>query len=261
MNVRAGARAAAALLALSGVAACAQGGAAGSGDLARTLEAHRWTLDAATDSRGARLDALFPGKDGRFVFAFSGARLSVTGGCNTLAGGYELTPARELKAGRLAATMKACEPALMQADGALSKLLAGPLRAEVTEGAQPRLRLVSAAGETLSLTGAATPESRYGAGTTMFLEVAAAQIPCNPPLMPNATCLQVRERRFDQNGLPSGQPGAWRPLYETIEGYTHQAGVRNVLRVKRYTRSPVPADASAYVYVLDLVVESETVAR
>jgi hypothetical protein len=32
-----------------------------------------------------------------------------------------------------------------------------------------------------------------------------------------------------------------------------------VLRINRYTRSQPPADASRYVYVLDLVVESETV--
>jgi len=254
--VRAIALAAGIALAASAGAAVAQGG-----DLARTLEAHRWTLDAATNRGNQRIDAVFPGKDGRFAFSFAGARLAITGGCNTLAGGYELTAGRELKVGRMAATMKACEPALMQADAALSKLLAAPLRVEFTEGPQPRLRLVSAAGETLTLTGTATPESRYGAPTLMFLEVAAAKVRCNHPLIPNAACLQVRERRFDQNGLPAGAPGPWRPLYETIEGYTHQAGVRNVLRVKRFQRTPVPADASAYVYVLDLVVESESVSR
>ena len=46
---------------------------------------------------------------------------------------------------------------------------------------------------------------------------------------------------------------------EGLDGYTHTPGVRNVLRIKRYQRTPVPADASAYLYVLDLVVESETV--
>ena len=34
-------------------------------------------------------------------------------------------------------------------------------------------------------------------------------------------------------------------------------GVRNVLRVQRYTRKDVPADASKYAYVLDMVVESD----
>ncbi|HEY0334439.1 MAG TPA: DUF4377 domain-containing protein, partial [Stenotrophomonas sp.] len=39
-------------------------------------------------------------------------------------------------------------------------------------------------------------------------------------------------------------------------GYTHLQGVRNVLRVKRYTIPHPPADGSATAYVLDLVVES-----
>ena len=34
-----------------------------------------------------------------------------------------------------------------------------------------------------------------------------------------------------------------------------------MLRVKRFERSNPPADASRYVYVLDLVVESEIVQR
>ena len=46
-----------------------------------------------------------------------------------------------------------------------------------------------------------------------------------------------------------------------IDGYTHTPGVRDVRRINRNKRSPVPADASAYVYVLDLVVESETVSK
>ena len=41
----------------------------------------------------------------------------------------------------------------------------------------------------------------------------------------------------------------------------HTPGVRNVLRIDRYQRQNVPADASRYLYVLDLVVESETVSK
>ena len=58
-----------------------------------------------------------------------------------------------------------------------------------------------------------------------------------------------------------GTPGEWRALAGEIEGYTHRAGERNVLRVKRFERSHPPADASRFVYVLDLVVESEIVQR
>jgi hypothetical protein len=58
--------------------------------------------------------------------------------------------------------------------------------------------------------------------------------------------------------LAVGVPGAWQPFAESIEGYTHQPGVRNVLRLKRFDRATVGGGAS-FLYVLDLVVESETV--
>jgi hypothetical protein len=71
----------------------------------------------------------------------------------------------------------------------------------------------------------------------------------------------VRDRRFDAQGLPIEPPGEWRTFYGGIDGYTHTPGVRNVLRIDRYPRKQVPADASRYVYVLDMVVESETVSK
>ena len=49
------------------------------------------------------------------------------------------------------------------------------------------------------------------------------------------------------------------PLDQDIEGYTHEDGVRNVLRLKRYTVKNPPADGSSIGYVLDMVVESELV--
>jgi hypothetical protein len=77
-----------------------------------------------------------------------------------------------------------------------------------------------------------------------------------------AQCLRVREIRFDAQGLRIEPPGEWYDFHGRIEGYTHHSGVRNVLRIDRYTRpQPVPADASAFVYMLDLVVESELVSK
>ena len=60
--------------------------------------------------------------------------------------------------------------------------------------------------------------------------------------------------------LVVGTPGEWQPFYDPIEGYTHQPGVRNVLRLKRFERG-ASAGGSPFVFVLDLVVESEVVAR
>jgi hypothetical protein len=122
------------------------------------------------------------------------------------------------------------------------------------------LRLVTPANATLTFLGQMTPEARYGPPTRIFLEVAAMTVACTHPTRGASTCLQVRERRFDAQGLVVGTPGEWQPFHDVIEGYTHQPGVRNVLRLKRFERGP-SAGGSPFVWVLDLVVESEVVAR
>jgi heat shock protein HslJ len=237
----------------------------GPGALVQTLQDHRWTLESATDARGQRLAALSHVQSidqGRpFVFNFAGSRLSIQGGCNPLIGGFQVSPEGQLNVGRMASGMMACEPALMQRDAALSALLAKPMNTRLVPGTQPTLRLTTTANDTLVLVGQKTPEARYGAPTIIFLEVAPQPVACHHPLIPNSTCLQVRERRYDEQGLVVGTPGAWRPLYENIEGFTHRAGERNVVRVKRFQRTPVPADASSNLYVLDLVIESEIVPK
>jgi hypothetical protein len=71
----------------------------------------------------------------------------------------------------------------------------------------------------------------------------------------------VRELHYDANGLRTGEPGAWTLLYQPIDGYTHEPGIRNVLRVKRYTIADPPADAPSRALVLDMVVESDRADR
>lgn len=225
----------------------------------RTLERYRWRLDSATDASGARIEAVSPSGPRAFTFAFAGPQVVVDGGCNSMRGGFLIPAEGRLAFGRMAATMKACDAPLMRADAALAKLLAEPMSAALATGEPPRLRLTTAANETLALSGEMTPEARYGPPTIAFLEVAPTRVACNHPLIRDATCLQVRDRVYDAQGLPGGAPGPWRAFSGTIEGYTHHEGVRNVLRVKRFARNPPPADGSSYLYVLDLVVQSEVV--
>jgi len=230
-----------------------------SDDLAQQLESYRWTLASAADAQNRHIAGLPPSKDHPVVLNFSGSRLSIQGPCNRIAGGYQINAQRQLVANGTASTMMACDPALMQADTALSNVLAQPLQVEMTGRPAPRLRLTSAANGTLTFTGQATPESLYGAGTTVFLEISAHSVACQNPPSPNTRCLQFRERHYDEKGLVIGTPGEWRPLQENIEGFTHREGQRNVLRVKQFHRAAPPAGTSSTVYVLDMVVESETV--
>jgi heat shock protein HslJ len=246
---------------LSACTAPASKPAAAPQDPVPTLEAHRWSLASATDSQGKPLAAVSPGPGRAFVFNFTGPRLSIQGGCNPMTGSFQIDDQGQLAVGRMASTMMACEAATMRADAALTALLAKPMKIDLVKGAEPSLRLITVANDTLLLTGQMTPEARYGAPTLIFLEVAPQPVACNKPPIGNTTCLRVRERRYDAQGLVVGEPGEWRPLYEPIEGFTHVAGVRNVLRIKKFQRNPAPADASTNVYVLDLVVESEMVGR
>jgi len=228
--------------------------------LQRTLESHRWTLDAASTANGQRIDALPAGAGRPIVFNFAEGRVNIEGGCNRIFGGYQIDADGRLRVDRMASTMMACEPAAMKADAALSELLAEPAKIELVPGAEPALKLITPANATLTFKGQMTPEARYGPSTRVFLEVAAQTVACKNPLSGASACIQVRERHFDAQGLVVGTPGAWQPFYDPIEGYTHQSGVRNVLRLKRFDRG-ASAGGPAFVYVLDLVVESESAPR
>jgi len=225
----------------------------------QTLEDHRWTLVSASNAQGQPLGGMPPDPARSFVLNFSGSRLQVQGGCNQLTGTFQLGADGLLTVGRMASTMMACDAPLMQADKALSDLLAKGLRVELSKGTPSRLRLSDPTVGNLNFTGQATPEALYGPASRVFMEVAAQRVACTNPLNGETLCLQVRDRQFDEQGLTVGTPGAWRPLYETIEGYKHTPGVKNVVRLKRFQRTSAPAGASSTVYVLDLVVQSETV--
>jgi len=227
--------------------------------LVQTLERYRWSLESATDGQNRAIEALSPRKDRPVVFEFSGARLGIQGPCNRMMGSYGISAANQLTVSGMASTNMACAPELMLADAALSGLLAKPLQVELDRAPISRLRLVSASKETLTFTGQATPEALYGPGAIAFLEVAARHVECADPPPPNTRCLQVRDRHFDAQGLAVGEPGAWRTLHENIEGFTHREGESNVLRVKRFNRTPASPGASSTLYVLDLIVETRIV--
>lgn len=241
------------------------GAAATSGSAAEIdttlLAGHHWRLtDAVTVRDGRRIEALFPQADKPLRLDFRDKGLGVTGGCNHLGGFYAIEKGR-LKTHSLVQTQMACDAKLMRADDAISADLAAAPEIGLERGPTPTLTLRTAGGDghLLTFTGEPTAQTRYGGpGETLFLEVAAQTRPCNHPLIPDKRCLQVRELRYDAQGLKTAA-GEWQNFHEGIEGYAHEAGIRNVLRVKRFKRDPVPADASSAVYVLDMVVESEAV--
>jgi heat shock protein HslJ len=230
---------------------------------AAVLSQYHWQLNDAIDRMGNRIDALFVRPKQPLQLDFSADRLNVVNACNNLGAGYSVRKGR-LQIGPMVSTMMAChDPALSALEDAISQRLRGSVGVNLlSRDNTPRLQLVTDSGDTLSFTGVATAETRYGGpGERAFLEVAAQTVPCNHPLIPGKQCLLVRERHFDEQGLPSATPGEWQPLNQDIEGYTHTPGIRNVLRVKRFNIANPPADGPAVAYVLDLVVESEQVSQ
>ena len=231
-------------------------------DVAALLPAHHWKLTEATDAQGQRIGPLFARADAPVQLDFAEGRLAVSNTCNRMSGGFALEGAT-LTLSPMASTMMACaDPALAALDAEVGKRLAGALAVAATAGDTPELVLTNAGGDRLVFQGTPTAATRFGGpGERIFLEVGPETKPCSHPLIPGKQCLQVREITFDENGLRTGEPGEWQNFFDEIEGYAHQPGVRNVLRIDRYTRKDVPADASRYVYVLDMVVESEQVKR
>lgn len=238
-------------------ASTAPGDATAPVDSAATLGAYHWQLESATDAAGQPIEALSGNPDAPLQLDFADGRVSVSNACNRMGGDYTLE-AGEIRFAPMVSTEMACAEPLMAMEREAHARLAGAHALDLEAGEPPRLSLSSGAGR-LSFIGAPTARTRYGSEPErVFLEVAAERIDCHHPLMPEYRCLQVREVHYDGNGLKQGA-GEWAPLYEEIEGYEHRPGVRNVLRLDRYRRQDVPADASAVVHVLDMVVESEQV--
>ena len=146
----------------------------------------------------------------------------------------------------------------MAADQAIAAQFSKPLQVKAIDSGQ--LLLVSADGATLSWRGEPTAQTRFGGpGETVFWEVAAQRKPCSHGVMANAQCLQVRPVHYSAEGIKQPASADFSPFYGEIEGYQHQPGTRNILRLKRYPVANPPADGSSLAYVLDLVVESENV--
>ena len=117
----------------------------------------RWTLQSATDGQGQPIAALFPRTDPRFTVEFKDGRVGIRGGCNAMGGSYQIDAANQLQVGPMVSTRMACAGELMEADHALSAVLAQRLRVQLDAGPTTTLRLVSASGQTLVWAGVPAP--------------------------------------------------------------------------------------------------------
>lgn len=223
------------------------------------LQAYFWDLTSAYDQAGQASPSLKTSKTSAPRLQFEEGRLSIRNLCNTLGAAYSVkNTAIEIE--RPISTMMACsDTALMSLERHLAAQLPTAQGFDLKDGTPPRLIVHFKDGSRWEMTGSPTPQTQYGsAGERLFLEVGPQKLPCTHGVMKDAQCLQVREIRYASNGVKE-YTGPWQRFYGEIEGYTHEPGIRNVLRLTRYKRQQAPADASAFAYVLDLTVETERV--
>ena len=221
-----------------------------------TLSSYHWHLSEAKDAQGKRIDALFVSTDKPLQLDFIDGRLGVSNSCNRMSGTYAIQR-DQVNVEPMTATQMACADArLMALDREAGQRLEGALS---FKQAGNTLTLTTASGDTMTFQGEPNAANRYGSpGETVFLEVAAQTKPCRHPLIPDTQCLQVRQVTYDDQGLKTGDDTAFENFYGNIQGYTHEPGIRNVLRVKRYTLKNPQADGSSFAYELDMAVESES---
>lgn len=230
-----------------------------------TLQAYDWDLVSAHDARGQAAPGWMLAGKRPLRLHFEAQRLSVQNLCNVMGAGYTLSGPR-LQVGQAVSTKRACaERDLMDLEQRVATLLPQAQRWELIEATAttaPQLAVWFADGSRWQLAGSPTPATRFGSpGERIFLEVAPQRVACNHPLMPQAQCLRVRDVRYADNGVRQGV-GEWRIFQGEIEGYRHEPGMRNVLRVQRYSlarNGQLPADAPSHAYLLDMVVETERV--
>ena len=223
------------------------------------LQAYHWTLSRVVAGDQTAASVPITGDHKPLVLDFSSQRVSVGGLCNQLNGSYTVEGER-ISISSMAGTLKACtDSQLMSYERDVGQQLPTVTHWQLdSNAASPALVLTFADNSQWQMRGEPTAAILYGSEPErVFLEVAPQRVACSHPLMPNYQCLHVRDVTYDDRGLKVGT-GDWGYYYDEIQGYEHQAGVRQVLRINRYTRSNPPADASSKVDILDMVVETET---
>lgn len=221
---------------------------------------YHWHLQDARDPAGKRIDALLVRQNQPIRFDFVDGRIAVANACNQISAIVRIHEDR-VRVGQLVSTKMACvEAPIMALDAEIARRLEGEANIAFEAGDAPRMRWTAANGDVLRFVGTPTPETRYGGpGQTMYLEVASRTERCHPPLSPDlVNCLKLREVQYGDDGLPTGEPGPWQLSSLAIDGYRHEPGVRNVLRVRRFDIPNAPADTSQVAYALDSVIESES---
>lgn len=134
-----------ALLLLAGCTTATAPPAGGGTDALAQVD--RWMLQGATDERGARIDAAFPGGTAVHALVFDAGVVTLEGGCNQIGGAYRFDAQGRLVVDSLQSTLMACaDDSRMAADAAVSGLVQGTAEWRIAESWPEQLFLDHADG-------------------------------------------------------------------------------------------------------------------
>lgn len=229
-------------------------------DATKTLTAYHWLFTKAVNPNGDD-DMQWQQaqkQETPVSLVFSDDGVGVTGLCNRMGAEYRLNNSKITISNMISTQMYCSDKALMDLEQSIGGYLPNAVTWQIEQTADaPNLILRFDDKSQWILQGEATAETKYGhAAEIIFLEVAPQTKPCLHPLLGDSLCLQTRTIEYNEQGLKQSQ-GDWQNLYQTIEDYKHTPGVRNILRLKRYQDKNATDEISKYVYILDMVVESE----
>lgn len=238
---------------------------------ATTLTDYRWTLISVMSPEAQSLDELAAVKEEvRLSFHQHQGQdtLNYSVGCNTISAHYQLQES-VLSVDDSMSTKMACGD-LNEAENRLIALMEGDsqivfTKSDASQKEHPILTQLTADATTLVWEGRLTAQAKYNSkGETVFWAVNAQKTSCENTA--SKRCLQVKLMTYDSQGIKTGE-GEWTPFAGVIDGYEHDGKHDEVLRLQRYALNKNPASADqpleatseAYAYVLDAVIESQSI--
>ena len=211
----------------------------------QTLSAYEWHLDTGAEKH-------------MIMQLMADGRSSISTTCNTLSGGWKASTG-VLEMSQMAMTMIGCSEQAHQQEKFAAEFLDKaklPFILNLDNLEQPTLTL-TANGQSVTFYGKMTPETKYQSqAETIFLEISPETKSCTG--VAAQTCLQVREIKYNEQGLQTYIDPSWSLFYDNIEGFEHNPQSRQIIRVKRYPIKNPAADQSKYAYIHDMTVMYES---
>lgn len=180
------------------------------------------------------------------TIAFSGDRLSGTGGCNRLMGQFTVAGDKLTIEKTMAMTMMACPEPLMQQEQAFVKALTSAQGFEIVN--ETELIITTGDGQQLKFSPLSPPPPTDAAtkGIEKLIYVAPNQADCVG--VGPQKCLQIKDGSLDQ---------PWKLHYVPIKGFDYEPGYLYQLRIRETKVNNPPADGSSVAWEL-IAVEAKT---